>query len=126
MLRVRVQLLVTSEIVATRERLVTQRASIFTRLVHLTMSARVSLEVFGITESSLACCAVVLVSSDGIMDDLMVTGLDVSNPLRRRAKQHSNTDRKVDLVAKVFSQCLQSNVSRTCSAVPKAVFTLAF
>ena len=116
----------TSEIVATRERLVTQRASIFTRLVHLTMSARVPLEVFGITESSLACCAVVLVSSDGVVNDFMMSVPDVSNPLGRRAKQHSNTDRKVDLAAKVFSQCLQSNVSRTCSAVPKAVFTLAF
>ena len=114
----------TPEIVAAPERLVTQRASIFTALVRFTMCARVSLEIFRITKSSLARCAVVLVSSDGIVDDFMVSGADISNPLSRRVERYGDTDRKVDLVEKVFSQCRQVNVSRTRSSVPKAVFTL--
>jgi hypothetical protein len=51
------------------------------------MGGRVSLEIFGVTESSLAFCAVVLVSSDGIVGDFMVSGLDVSNPLSQQSEQ---------------------------------------
>jgi hypothetical protein len=46
-----------------------------------------SLEIFGVPESFLACCAVVLVSSDGIVRDFMVSGLDVSNPLSQQFEQ---------------------------------------
>ena len=64
-----------------------------------------SLEILGVAKSSLASCAVVFVSSDGVVDDFMVSGPDVSNPLGRHTKLHRDTDRKVDLVAKLFSQC---------------------
>jgi hypothetical protein len=57
------------------------------RFIHLSMGGRVSLEIFGVTESSLAFCAVVLVSSDGLVGDFMVSGLDVSNPLSQQSEQ---------------------------------------
>jgi hypothetical protein len=72
---------VTFEIVAAREQFVTQRARITSRFIRSSVDGRVSFEIFGVTESSLTCCAVVLVGSDGIMGDLMVSGLGVSDSL---------------------------------------------
>jgi hypothetical protein len=86
-LPMRVRPLVAYEIIAARERFVTRWARIPSRLVHLSMGGRMSLEIFGVPESFLACCAVVLVSSDGIVRDFMVSGLDVSNPLSQQFEQ---------------------------------------
>lgn len=73
--------LVTSQIVAARESFVAQRTRIVPRLIRSSVGTRVSLEILGVTESSLTCCAVILVGSDGIVDDFMVSGLGVSNSL---------------------------------------------
>jgi hypothetical protein len=81
--------LVTSQIVAATERFVTQRTRIVSRLIRSSVGTRVSLEILGVTESSLTYCAVILVGSDGIVDDFMVSGPGVSDSLSMGCQKSS-------------------------------------